>query len=318
MVHENQYGFIKGRTIQDCLAWAYQFLYFYQESKKEIVILKLDFEKAFDKMEHHVNLSMLQTKGFSDKWVTWIRQILNSEISSVLLNGVPGKSIKCKRGVRQGDPLYPLLFFLATDLLQSMINEAYRRNLLMHPIHNNFVGDYPIVQYTDDTLIIMPGDAVQLMTLKGLLRTFADSTGLKVNYDKSSLVPLNMDHDRALHLAATMGCQVGTMPFTYLGLPLGTTKPTVNEFLPILTRIEKRLMGINKMLSYDGRLLMVNSVLSSLPTFYMCTLHLPASVIEQIDKYRKHELWDNGDINRNGSCLVSWKKACRPKDQGGL
>lgn len=220
--------------------------------------------------------------------------------------------------MRQGDPLSPLLFVMAANLLQTIVNEAYDRNLLLHPIHNNFAGKYPIVQYADDTLIIMPGDAVQLLTLKGQLRTFADSTGLKVNFEKYFLVPLNMDQDRAVHLAATMGCQVGTMPFTYLGLPLGTTKPSVTEFLPILTRIEKRMMGINKLLSYDGRLLMVNSVLSSLPTFYMCTLQLPASIIDQIDKYKKHELWDNGDINRKGSCLVAWKKACRPKNQEGL
>lgn len=108
------------------------------------------------------------------------------------------------------------------------------------------------------------------------------------------------------------------MPFTYLGLPLGTTKPLVQDFLPMVNRIEKRVMGLSKLLTYSGRLLMVNSVLSALPTFYTCTLKIPVTIIEQIDKYRKHELWDGGDINRKGTCLVSWKKACRPKDQGGL
>lgn len=103
------------------------------------------------------------------------------------------------------------------------------------------------MQYADDTLMIMPGDAKQLIVLKSLLRTFADSTGLQVNFEKSSLVPINMTEERAGHLAATIGCKVGVMPFTYLGLPLGTTQPTVDEFIPILTRIEKRMMGVNKL-----------------------------------------------------------------------
>jgi hypothetical protein len=65
------------------------------------------------------------------------------------------------------------------------------------------------------------------------------------------------------------------MPFTYLGLLLGTTKSTVQEFSPLLTRIERRLSRISTFLSYDGRLIMVNSVLSVLPTFYMCSLKIP-------------------------------------------
>lgn len=109
--------------IQDCLAWAFQFLHLYHDSKKEIFIIKLDFEKAFDKVEHHVILAMLKCKGFTHKWQQWISNILCSGTSSVLLNGVPGKRFHCKRGVWQGDPLSPLLFVLATDLLQSIINQ---------------------------------------------------------------------------------------------------------------------------------------------------------------------------------------------------
>jgi hypothetical protein len=100
LVHVNQYGFIRQRTIQDCLAWPVQYLHLCHSSKKEIFILKLDFEKAFDKVEHHVILKMMQSKGFSQRWLHWIFSILSSSTSQVLLNGVLGKTIHCKCGVR--------------------------------------------------------------------------------------------------------------------------------------------------------------------------------------------------------------------------
>ena len=62
VVHQNQYGFIKNRTIQDCLGWAFEYLHECKQSGKEIVILKLDFEKAFDSIEHEAILLILKHK----------------------------------------------------------------------------------------------------------------------------------------------------------------------------------------------------------------------------------------------------------------
>ena len=67
--------------------------------------MKLDFAKAFDTVEHEVVLQMLKHKGFDDKWTSWVKEILSTGSSSVLLNGIPGKIFHCKGGVRQGDPL---------------------------------------------------------------------------------------------------------------------------------------------------------------------------------------------------------------------
>jgi hypothetical protein len=86
--------------------------------------LKLDFENAFDKIEHEVITLVLRQKGLPERWIDWISGILSSGTSAVLLNGVPDKVFHCQRGVRQGDPLSPLPFVLVADLLQSIVNKA--------------------------------------------------------------------------------------------------------------------------------------------------------------------------------------------------
>jgi hypothetical protein len=87
-----------------------------------MVILKLDFKKAFDKLQHEVIYTILQHKGFGPKWLKLTKMIMNSRTSAILLNGVPGKPFHCRRGVRQGIPLFPHLFVIVVDLLQPIIN----------------------------------------------------------------------------------------------------------------------------------------------------------------------------------------------------
>ena len=116
-IHKNQYGFIKTITIHDFLAWAFEYIHLCQKSKREIIILKHDFEKAFDKVEYSSILLMLKHMGFGERWLRWTKSILFSASTTVLLNGVPGKKILCRRGVRQGDPLSPLMFFSTAELL---------------------------------------------------------------------------------------------------------------------------------------------------------------------------------------------------------
>jgi hypothetical protein len=189
--------------------------------------------------------------------------------------------------------------------------------LLLHPLGDKFPGDFPIIQYADDMLLFMQAVARQLFTLNCLLRSFADSTGLQINFAKSSLVPINVSEEKASHLSRTYGCVVGSLAFTYLGLPPGTTRPAVTDFLPLICRIERRLAGLSQFLSYYGRLTLVNTLLTSLPMYWLSTLRFPKAVIKQIDNFRKHCLWEGNAIHRQGKCLVALTKAYKSKKGRG-
>lgn len=87
---------------------------------------------------------------------------------------------------------------IAADLLQAIINKATGLGLLRKPIATPD-EDFPIVQYANNTLLIMEADACQLFFLKGILQSFSDSTGLKVNYHKSQMIPINVSTEKMQH-----------------------------------------------------------------------------------------------------------------------
>ena len=161
---------------------------------------------------------------------------------------------------------------------------------------------------------MLPTNGEDLVTIKAILDSYARATGLKINYSKSQLMPINVEEQKVADLAGVFGCQVGTMPFMYLGLPLGTTKPTVKELMPLVDRIERRLTGTAIWLSYGERVQLINSALSSLLSFAMCVLKLPLKLIEIFDRARRHCLWRK-EIDRDAKThsLAAWDLVCRPK-----
>jgi hypothetical protein len=177
---------------------------------------------------------------------------------------------------------------------------------------------FPIIQYADDIIILLRASQRELLCLRALLESFAQSTGLRVKYAKSSLVPINLSSKKVEAMAGVLGCRIQSMPFTYFGLPMGTTKPKVEHFAPLMNRAERRLTSISSMLTYDVKLQLVNSVLSSLPTYTMCLVSVPIVVHEYFDRARRNCMWQNSDIIVKNKPMIAWKKCTKPKRKGGL
>lgn len=104
-----------------------------------------------------------------------------------------------------------------------------------------------------------------------------------------------------------------------MGIPLSDRQLPRTAYIPLIEKLNKRLAGwAANFLSIAGRLVLLNSILSSLPMHYMSVLALPAWVLLKIDRIRKRFLWKGASEQAKGYHLVDWETVCKPKSVGGL
>ena len=235
---------------------------------------------------------------------------------SVLVNGSPADFFGSSRGLRQGDPLSPLLFLVMMEVFSRMVKRMEGVGLLSGFKADGRRGRGECVShllFADDTILFCDVEVEQVLHVRLLLLCFQVVTGLKVNVTKSELVPIE-EVNNVHVLAEILGCRVRALPMTYLGMPLGASHKPPSIWNPILEKIHRKLAGWKKLyLSKGGRLTLLKSTLSSLPTYFLSLFTIPTHVANKIEKLQKDFLW--GDPKTH---LLGWKKICTPKANGGL
>jgi len=237
VISKSQSAFVKGRQILNPILIANECLDSRLRSGEPGVLCKMDLEKAYDHVNWDFLLYVLRRCGFGGKWWSWIAHCISTVRFSMSVNGSPNGFFSSSRGLRQGDPLSPLLFVFVMEALSPMISAAVSGGLLEGFIVGN--ATFSHLLFTDDTLIFCNALSSQLHYLRSLFLLFEPASGLKVNLAKSELILVG-DVDQ-VESFSRYRCGVGTLPVKYLGLPLGTSYKSIHIWDSVIEMIERWL-----------------------------------------------------------------------------
>jgi hypothetical protein len=238
----------------------------------------------------------------------------------MLINGMLSDFFGCSRGVRQGDPLSPFLFVLVMEAFSRMLGAFTERGLISGFSVGSSGQDRVNVShllFANDTLVFYGANTSQIRHLGALLVCFEVVAGLKVNLSKSILIPVG-HVENVGQLAGLLGCGFGEVPLKYLGLPLGASFKLKTMWAGLEDMMSRRLAPWKRLyLSKEGRVTLIKSTLSNIPTYMLSLFPIPVDVAKRLEKIQRDFLWGGMDDDFKYH-LVEWDKVCTPIDEGGL
>ncbi|PON89716.1 hypothetical protein TorRG33x02_145500 [Trema orientale] len=189
-------------------------------------------------------------------------------------------------------PLSLFLFTLVADGLSRMVEKATKERWITGCLvdRDNVVVSH--LQFADHMLFFMDAEKNSFINLLKVLGIFCLVSSLKVILEKSMLLGIGMDEGFVSELASMVGCEVGEWPTKYLGMPLGGNPHYAGFWDPVVDKVAKRL-NVWKMafLSKGDRLLLIESVLSAIPTYYLTLFSIPIGITKVLEKLMRDFLW---------------------------
>jgi hypothetical protein len=146
--------------------------------------------------------------------------------------------------LRQGDPLSLFLFLLAAEDLNVMMTSMVDNNLFTgYGVGTSNAVAVSYLQFANDTLLFGAKSLANVRALRAVLTMFAEMSGLKVNFNKSILVGVNITDYWLNEAASILNCKVSKFPFLYLGLSIGGDPRRLSFWEPVVNTIKSRLSG---------------------------------------------------------------------------
>lgn len=322
VVSENQSAFIPGRAISDNVLITHEMLHFLKTSgavKHCSMAVKTDISKAYDRLEWSFVRSALEKMGFCDTWVNWMMECVSTVSYSFLLNNQVVGIVLPERGIRQGDPLSPYIFILCGEVLSDLCKRGQEvGNLTGLRVSRNSPKLNHLL-FADDTMIFTTTDAHSCSTLVTILQNYEQASGQMINPQKSSI---SFSSKTRAEVRTRVKNQLGIDKEgdvgKYLGLPKHFGRKKKDLFSSIVDRMKQKAISYStQFLSTAGKAIMLQAILSAVPTFAMTCFLLPISLCKRIQSVLTRFWWDAKDGQRK-ICWLSWEKLTQPKCLGGL
>ncbi|GJT04584.1 RNA-directed DNA polymerase, eukaryota, reverse transcriptase zinc-binding domain protein [Tanacetum coccineum] len=317
IVNEVQSAIIADRQILDGPFILNEVLQWCKSEKKQSLIFKVDFEKAYDSVRWDFLDEVLKKFGFGDKWCTWIQSCLRSSRGSIIINGSPTAEFQFHKGLKQGDPLSPFLFILIMESLHLSFQRVVDARMFKGiTLSSSLMLSHMF--YADDVIFVGQWCDDNINTLVQVLECFFHASGLHINMNKSKLMGVLVDDEKVKQAASKLGCLILKPPFSYLGSKVGGSMHRIQAWNEVVDRVYARLSKWKmKTLSIGGRLTLLKSVLGSMPIYHMSIFRVPMSVLRRLESIRSH-FFNGHDPNSKRTSWVKWKNVLASKEKGGL